>query len=100
MEELSSVSEISVLKESECSALIEGLRAYSIKNSVFEKFFNPHSISDDFCKKTTGLKLSRFLEVLGHLTTMNEIKNRNKSQALAIYLFWLKTGLPQETIAA
>ena len=24
---------------------------------------------------------------------MNESKNRSKSQALAIYLFWLKTGI-------
>ena len=27
-------------------------------------------------------------------------KYRTKSQALAIYLFWLKTGMTQETIAA
>ena len=31
---------------------------------------------------------------------MRDSKSRTKSQALAVYLFWLKTGLGQATIAA
>ncbi|CAF1101911.1 unnamed protein product [Brachionus calyciflorus] len=31
---------------------------------------------------------------------MRDSINRTKSQALAVYLFWLKTGLDQQTIAS
>jgi hypothetical protein len=97
--ELRSVNEMTFLKESECSDLIEALRDYAKNNSVFEKFKNPYAISEKLCKKTTGRSTEEFLIMYNSLT-MNESKNRSKSQALAIYLFWLKTGMTQETIAA
>ena len=97
--ELRSVNETTCLKESECSDLINSLRDYAKNNSVFQKFKNPYTISDKLCKKTTGRSTEEFLIIYNSLT-MNESKNRSKSQALAIYLFWLKTGMTQETIAA
>ena len=52
------------------------------------------------CLRTTGLTSSQFNEVYNHLKSMRDSQSRTKSQALAIYLFWLKTGLSQTTIAA
>ncbi len=40
----------------------------------------------------------QFKEVYDHLGSMRDNKNRTKSQALAIYLFWLKTGVSQDQI--
>ena len=88
------------MNENTCTELIEDLRAYAIRNSIFEKFRNSHSVSDELCKKTTGLRADEFLEVFDDLISMKDSINRTKSQALAIYLFWLKSGLSQITISA
>ena len=97
--ELRPVNDATFLKESECIDLIEVLRENSKNNSVFEKLKNPKTISNELCLKTTGLTKEEFLIIYNSLS-MNESKNRTKSQALAINLFWLKTGMTQETIAA
>ena len=51
-------------------------------------------------KNTTGLSQEHFLDLLSSLRSMRDSINRTKSQALAVYLFWLKTGLGQQTIAS
>ncbi len=45
-----------------------------------------------------GFKKEEFITILDSLTSLRETCKRNKSQALAIYLFWLKTGLDQQNI--
>ena len=100
LQELSSISDRVVLNEIKCTNLIEGLREHAIRSSIFDKFINPYSVSDDLTKQTTGLNAQQFLEIYENLVSINESKNRTKSQALAIYLFWLKTGISQADIAA
>ena len=57
-------------------------------------------LDDETCKSTTGFSKSDFNIINNHLTEMKDSSLRTKSQALAIYLFWLKTGLNQEAIRA
>ena len=61
-------------------------------SSIFSQFENPQRIPETLCLKTTGLNCFEFMELYGYLDSMNQYKNRTKSQALAVYLSWLKLG--------
>ena len=100
LKNLISVSDSIQLSDLETTALLESLRHQAAKNSIFKKFEIPTNIDNNLCLRTTGLTSSQFNEVYNHLKSMRDSQSRTKSQALAIYLFWLKTGLSQTTIAA
>ena len=51
------------------------------------------------CFRNTGIKRDEFLKISENLETIRNTFQRTKNQALAVYLFWLKTGLDQTTIA-
>jgi hypothetical protein len=78
-----------------------------LKATNFSRFSDHNSISDDFCELVTNMKKSEFDEVLKYLIEndengqrrMRDSKYRTVSQALAVYLFWLKTGFTQHMIA-
>jgi hypothetical protein len=58
------------------------------------------SMPDKECLDFTGFTKAEFLYILNHLKNI-DFKNspgRTREQALAIYLFWLKTGISQEMI--
>ena len=78
------------------SSLIEAAK----KKSLFEDFADLNSIDDETCKETTGFFKNEFEKINDYLGEMKDSSIRTKSQALAIYLFWLKTGLNQEAIKA
>jgi hypothetical protein len=77
-----------------------------LKSTNFSRFSELNSISDDFCELVTNFKKSEFDLVLQYLIKadengqrkMRDSKYRTVSQALAVYLFWLKTGLTQHMI--
>ncbi|CAF1003785.1 unnamed protein product [Brachionus calyciflorus] len=80
--------------------LICSLIDASKKKSLFDEFADFNSLDDETCKETTGFFKKEF-EIINHyLADMKDSNVRTKSQALAIYLFWLKTGLNQEAIKA
>lgn len=85
----------SKLNAQQIEDLLSGLRSYAMTNSVFKKFSDLNSISDEMCVRNTNFNRSQFIEILDSITTMRNSIVRTKSQALAIYLFWLKTGLDQ-----
>lgn len=66
---------------------------------MFSKFFDFQSILDTICTRNTNHNKDQFIEIAGHLSSMRNTEKRTKFQALAVYLFWLKTGLSQEIIA-
>jgi len=47
----------------------------------------------------TNLNKKQFHELFDELESIRDSPARTKSQALATYLFWLKTGLDYRTIA-
>jgi hypothetical protein len=78
--------------------LLDNLR-HTSKHTVFEKFTNKKHITDDICKQFTNLNKNQFFSLADELKSLKHSQTRSKSQALATYLFWLKTGLDHRTIA-
>ena len=93
------VSDDSVLTNDEIQMLLTSLRQTS-KYTLFERFSKRKNISEEECKQFTGLNKEQFNEVLCSLESLKESPSRTKAQALAVYLFWLRTGLDHRTIAS
>ena len=98
LDEIRSENHIVVLNSIDCTELIVHLKAFAKDNSIFRKFQSPF-VEEELCIKTTSLKAIEFLEIYNSLLSMKNSSKRTKSQALAIYLFWLKTGLSQTLIS-
>jgi hypothetical protein len=92
------VSNDTVLKDYEVKIILDRIRHLS-RFTIFEKFSNNANISDDDCKTYTGFTQDQFKQVLSSVSSLRNTSNRDKSQALATYLFWLKTGLDYRTIS-
>ena len=92
------VSNNSVLSKYEIEMLLINLRDAS-KFTILEKFSKPENITEDECKRFTGLNKDQFDDMVSCMSSLKNFQVRNKAQALAVYLFWLKTGLDYRTIA-
>ena len=79
--------------------LFKSFRSRDKKTSLFEKFGDYASMEDEDIKNTTGLSKVDFSFVLNQLKSMKNSPERKKEQALAVYLFWLKTAIEQNVIA-
>jgi predicted transcriptional regulator len=100
LSQLSAVAETISLSAEQISQLMENLRKRAKSNSTFQKFSSPIIKDKKLCMRTTGFTPIQFYEIFNELGQMRNSDSRTKSQALAVYLFWLKTGAGQETIAA
>lgn len=97
--ELSHDSEKSELKSSEIEKIIYDLRDRATSNSLFHKFSSVNTLPSNMCKCITGLEVAEFKELIESLDTMRNSTERSVTQAVAVYLYWLRTGLSQERIA-
>jgi len=80
--------------------LLESLRSNCINYSTnFSKFGDVNLIDSDFCFRNTGFYKDEFILIANQLKIIKNSPQRTKFQALAVYLFWLKTGLSQEIVA-
>ena len=70
------------------------------KSSLFNKFSNYPTIRERLCFSHTGFTKDEFYLILNELKSLKNSPQRSREQALAIYLFWLKTGIAQNTINA
>ena len=87
------------LDNNEVEQLLMRLRDRVNKNSIFERFKDPYLPSNETFIRTCGVSKGQSIELLGYLSTMNNTVFPTKSQALAVYLFWLKTSCTQDIIA-
>jgi hypothetical protein len=78
--------------------LIENLRVKDQKNSIFSRFEDMQKVDNELVMKITGFNKDDFMFIMNQLKSINNSPIRKKSQALAVYLFWLKTGLSQALI--
>ena len=74
-------------------------RYYAQHSSLFSKFSDNSKLPDSICQRTTGFNRQQFEELSGDLISLRNTSSRSKSQVLAIFLFWLKTGLDQYSVA-
>ena len=68
-------------------------------SSIFARFGDFYNTDNEFCLDNTGLTKDEFIFLAGELTSLKSSPKRTKEQAMAVYLFWLKTGMSQELIA-
>lgn len=85
------------LNSQQIEDLLLGFRSYAKISSLFKRFSNLNTITDDMCIRNTNLNKKQFVEMASYISTNSPI--RSKTQALVIYLFWLKTGLDQRMVA-
>ena len=88
------------LDSNEVEQLLMKLRDPINKNSIFNQFKDPYLLSNQTFIRTCGVSKSQLIKLHGCHSSMNNTASRSKSQALAFYLFWLKTGCTQDIIAS
>jgi hypothetical protein len=98
LNDIETVSNYSTLNGSDVKLLLDSLR-HAAKHTLLEKFSNKKNITDNQCKQFTNLNKNQFYSLVTDLKSLKESPSRTKPQALATYLFWLKTGLDYRTIA-
>ena len=68
-------------------------------DNIFEQFQKPELIEENLCKKFTGLTKIQFLQLSEFIISLNQNTKRTKYQLIALYLYWLKTGMNQNDLA-
>lgn len=96
---LVAISNETLLTGYEVKLLLDSLR-HSAATGIFGKFRKSNTISEKECIQYTGLNKKDFGLLQKDLVSLKNSTDRNKAQALATYLFWLKTGLDYRTIAS
>lgn len=69
------------------------------KLGVFEKFKNMDLVDNEFCLKITGWSKNKFIEFANYIKNINKTNDRTKEQLIALYRFWLRKGVDQDTLA-
>ena len=95
---LATISNTTTLTGNEILTIFENLRQ-TISSDLFFEFKKMSKFSDEKCKMYTGLTTKQFSSLEKKLKSLKNSPQRTKSQALATYLFWLKSGLPHRAIA-
>ena len=98
LDKIEIVSDNIELSGSEVQVIFTRLQ-HLTKLTNFERFANETKLNENDCISYTGFTKDEFSTILQSLKLLKPSPARNKSQALATYLFWLKTGLDNRTIA-
>jgi hypothetical protein len=65
----------------------------------FEAFRNTDTLEDQHCIDITGWNKQEFLNILKYIKKIRNTKHRTKSQLVALYKYWLRKGVDQQTLA-
>lgn len=86
-----------------------GPRAYMLLNSVaklatkpkllFDHFEDMSQVTDEICLEATGWKKKTFKRFASYISSINETKGRSKEQLIAIYRYWIRKGVSQDSLA-
>jgi hypothetical protein len=93
------VSNQTTLTDYEVKIILDRIRHLS-SLTLLDKFNHTVNLNDNDCKAYTGFSKDQFISIFDSIRSMRDSPNRNKTQALATYLFWLKSGLDYRTIAS
>ncbi len=80
-----------MINEELFKSLVTDLRKKA-QNVVFNLFENENLVRAETVKHYTGLEKEKFINLVKICSSMRTSENRSKSQALALYLFQMKTG--------
>ena len=79
--------------------LLGALRNIFINKSLFEKFKNSSIVENDDCIQFSGFSKNDFKIIEESLINMRNSNERSISQALAVYLCWMKRNVDQTFLA-
>jgi hypothetical protein len=83
------------------SKLFELIRNRDIeKSTIFNQFSNFEKAPQKLFMNHTGFTKDEFFFILNELKSLKNSPARSREQALAVYLTWLKTDIPQFTLSA
>ena len=80
-------------------AEIRILKSLSREELLFDRFKDFDSLSESDCFNITGWTKNQFKLFASYITSVKQSKKRNKLQLIAIYLYWLRRGDKQSTLA-
>ena len=67
--------------------------------SIFDQFKDTKYLEDSHCKTITGWSKNDFLRFSSYILSINNNKHRTKEQLIALYRYWLHTGMGQKDLA-
>lgn len=88
-----------IIKNINCTnyLIIESISAN--EESVFGKFNNIELLDDNHCIQITGWTKSEFLKFSKYITSINDTNGRTKEELIALYRYWLRKGIDQNSLA-
>jgi hypothetical protein len=66
---------------------------------LFDKFLNMSQLEESLCFKVTGWNKLTFIQFAEYIKNIRDTAGRTKEQLIAIYLFWLRKGIDQSSLA-
>ena len=74
--------------------------SHALNNSgIFDKFKNVECISEELCLEITSWNKEEFVRFSKCITSVRDTNGRTTEQLIALYMYWLKKGLDQATLA-
>ena len=67
---------------------------------IFEQFKDMKYLEDKHCKRITGWSKKEFTLFSEYITSIYNTDNRTKEQLIALYRYWLRTGIDQTSLAS
>ena len=68
-------------------------------STVFEKFKDIKFLEDGHCRSITGWSKNNFLRFSKYITSIKNNMHRTKEQLIALYRYWLHTGMSQKDLS-
>jgi hypothetical protein len=84
---------------SEKKTLLDIVGSYNNFVQVFEQFKNMECLEETHCMNVTGWSKADFQRFSSCITSINNNDGRSKEQLIALYRYWLRTGLDQKSLA-
>lgn len=81
------------------NGLSNNCNSASTTQLLFDRFADMTTLSEEDCVEVTGWSKDVFNRFSSFITSINENDGRTKDQLIAIYRYWLRKGLTQQSLA-
>ena len=68
-------------------------------STIFEKFKDMKFLEEDHCKSITGWSKNDFIRFAKYITCIKNNEHRTKEQLIALYRYWLHSGMSKKDLA-
>jgi hypothetical protein len=74
-------------------------RLSNTASNAFDPFKDVDFIDDTYCRKLTGWTKAEFIEFSSYICSIHSTKQRSLHQLVAMYRYWLRSGIDQKSLA-